>query len=481
MISAKIITIGDEILIGQIVDTNSTFISKQLINIGVEVKEILSISDEKNSILNALDNSLNKFDIVITTGGLGPTNDDITKEVFCKFFNDKLVHNEDLLAHIENLFKKFVNNPINDLNRAQALVPSQAKLIENKFGTAAGMALTKGKTLFISLPGVPYEMKSMITSSVVPLLNKEFKCPVILKKTLITYGVGESTIAKQLEDFEDTLAKNYKLAYLPNLGRVRLRISCKGDNRKKLEDQLDVYISELYNILGKIIIGFESVNSIESEIGKFLTKSNKTLSTAESFTGGLISSRISSVPGASMYFKGSVVAYNTSVNKKLLELDEKMINNYLFPHLSILDNCTLAPIWVKKMSKKDAEKLALEHLERVQILDQAQKFPGQLSGGQQQRVAIARALCMEPKIMLFDEPTSALDPEMIKEVLDVMVNLAKQGMTMIVVTHEMGFAKEVADQMIFMDEGMIVEKATTKDFFANPKNDRTKLFLSQIL
>ena len=153
----------------------------------------------------------------------------------------------------------------------------------------------------------------------------------------------------------------------------------------------------------------------------------------------------------------------------------------LFPHLSILDNCTLAPIWVKKMPKKDAEALALKHLEKVQIADQAYKYPGQLSGGQQQRCAIARALCMEPKIMLFDEPTSALDPEMIKEVLDVMVNLAKQGMTMIVVTHEMGFAKEVADQMIFMDEGMIVEKADTKEFFANPKSDRTKLFLSQIL
>ena len=153
----------------------------------------------------------------------------------------------------------------------------------------------------------------------------------------------------------------------------------------------------------------------------------------------------------------------------------------LFPHLSVLDNCTLAPIWVKKLPKKEAEELALEHLERVQILDQAQKYPGQLSGGQQQRVAIARALCMKPKIMLFDEPTSALDPEMIKEVLDVMVNLAKQGMTMIVVTHEMGFAKEVADEVIFMDEGMIVEKANTKEFFANPKSDRTKLFLSQIL
>jgi general L-amino acid transport system ATP-binding protein len=153
----------------------------------------------------------------------------------------------------------------------------------------------------------------------------------------------------------------------------------------------------------------------------------------------------------------------------------------LFPHLSILDNCTLAPIWVKKIPKKKAEEFAMKQLEAVKISDQVKKFPGQLSGGQQQRAALARALCMEPKIMLFDEPTSALDPEMIKEVLDAMVNLAKAGMTMIVVTHEMGFAKEVADEVIFMDEGMIIEKADTKEFFANPKSDRTKLFLSQIL
>ena len=186
--------------------------------------------------------------------------------------------------------------------------------------------------------------------------------------------------------------------------------------------------------------------------------------------------------------KGTIIVDGTEISEDTKNIEQvraevgmvfQQFN--LFPHLSILDNCTLAPIWVKKMSKKDAEVLATEHLERVQIIDQAQKFPGQLSGGQQQRAAIARALCMEPKIMLFDEPTSALDPEMIKEVLDVMVNLAQQGMTMIVVTHEMGFAKEVADQMIFMDEGMIVEKATTKDFFANPRSDRTKLFLSQIL
>ena len=186
--------------------------------------------------------------------------------------------------------------------------------------------------------------------------------------------------------------------------------------------------------------------------------------------------------------KGSIIVDGTELNEDTKNIEHiraevgmvfQQFN--LFPHLSILDNCTLAPIWVKKLPKKEAQDLAMKQLEKVQIADQAQKFPGQLSGGQQQRCAIARALCMEPKIMLFDEPTSALDPEMIKEVLDAMVNLAKAGMTMIVVTHEMRFAKEVADEVIFMDEGMIVEKAPTKDFFASPKSDRTKLVLSQIL
>ena len=179
---------------------------------------------------------------------------------------------------------------------------------------------------------------------------------------------------------------------------------------------------------------------------------------------------------------GNEISENTKdIENIRAEVGMVFLQFNLFPHLSILDNCTLAPIWVKKMPKKQAEEIAMQNLERVQIADQAKKFPGQLSGGQQQRSAIARALCMEPKIMLFDEPTSALDPEMIIEVLDSMVDLAKGGMTMIVVTHEMGFAKEVADNMIFMDEGKIVEKAKTKEFFDNPKSDRTKLFLSQIL
>ena len=186
--------------------------------------------------------------------------------------------------------------------------------------------------------------------------------------------------------------------------------------------------------------------------------------------------------------EGNIIVDGTELNENTKNIEQiraevgmvfQQFN--LFPHLSILDNCTLAPIWVKKTPKKEAEDLAMNQLEKVQISDQSLKFPGQLSGGQQQRCALARALCMEPKIMLFDEPTSALDPEMIKEVLDAMVNLAKAGMTMIVVTHEMGFAKEVADEVIFMDEGMIVEKANTNEFFANPKSDRTKLFLSQIL
>ena len=184
----------------------------------------------------------------------------------------------------------------------------------------------------------------------------------------------------------------------------------------------------------------------------------------------------------SIVVDGSEISENTK-NIENIRAEVGMVFQQfnLFPHLSVLDNCSLAPIWVKKLPKKKAEELAMENLKRVQIEDQAAKFPGQLSGGQQQRAAIARALCMEPKIMLFDEPTSALDPEMIKEVLDVMVDLAKGGMTMIVVTHEMGFAKEVADNMIFMDEGRIVEKAKTNNFFDNPKSERTKLFLSQIL
>ena len=325
---AKIVTIGDEILIGQIIDTNSVFISKQLIRIGFEVKKIVSIGDTKEEILKTLEDSLGVYDLVILTGGLGPTNDDITKEAFCKFFNDKLVHNQEILNHIENLFKKFTDNPINELNRAQAFLPSKANLIPNIFGTAAGMSLKKGDTLYISLPGVPFEMKPMLENYIIPNLKKDFKCPYIVNRTLLTYGKGESYIAKKLVDFESHLPSNFKLAYLPNYGRVRLRLSAKSEDKHELESEMDSLVSKLYSIIGDIIVGYETLNPIELEIAKKLIKSNYTLSVAESLTGGLLSSRLTSFPGASNFFKGSVTAYNTNVKINTLGVNKKTIKNH---------------------------------------------------------------------------------------------------------------------------------------------------------
>jgi nicotinamide-nucleotide amidase len=326
--NAHIITIGDEILIGQIIDTNSAFISKELIKIGIEVTKIVSIGDSKKAILSSLKDSQNNCDIVIITGGLGPTNDDITKDSFCEFFDDELVHNPEILRHIEKLFKKFVDNPINDLNRNQAFLPSKAKLIPNLYGTAAGMSIKAENTLFISLPGVPYEMKSMVTDFIIPQIQNDFKCPVIITKTLITYGKGESYIAKKLKDFESNIPTNFKLAYLPNLGRVRLRLLGKGNQKSILDEKMDDLISHLYNILGNIIIGYETLNPIENEIGKKLIKSNQTLSLAESLTGGMLASRFASFPGASKYFKGCVVAYHSLIKKNILCVKPETIKKY---------------------------------------------------------------------------------------------------------------------------------------------------------
>ena len=325
---ALIITIGDEILIGQIIDTNSTFISKELLKIGIEVSKIISIGDNKNEIITNLKYAQNNYDIVIITGGLGPTNDDITKEAFCEFFDDKLVHNPNILKHIEKIFEKFVDNPINDLNKSQAYLPSKAKLIPNRYGTAAGMKIQNQNTLFISLPGVPFEMKSMMREFLLPDIKKQFKCPFLIHRTLITYGKGESFIAKKLMNFETSLPSNFKFAYLPNYGRVRLRLSAKGSNKNLLEKEMDKLINELHTILGKLIVGYETLNPIEIEIGKKLTNLNLTISIAESLTGGLISSRITSFPGSSKFFKGSVVAYNTSLKQNLLGVSKEDIQKF---------------------------------------------------------------------------------------------------------------------------------------------------------
>ncbi|MBT8394885.1 MAG: damage-inducible protein CinA, partial [Bacteroidia bacterium] len=242
---AEIITIGDEILIGQIIDTNSAYISKELNKIGVSVYQITSIQDERGHILKAIKEAEENADIIILSGGLGPTKDDITKHTLAEYFNDHLIQNDDVLKHVEELFAKYISTPISDLNRKQALVLSKAKVLHNNFGTAPGMWIEKENKVFISLPGVPYEMKALLTNEVIPKLQDKFHFPFILHSTVLTYGLGESAIAERLDTWEDELPDFIKLAYLPNLGRVRLRLSAKGYNREEIEIEMDSQVKSL--------------------------------------------------------------------------------------------------------------------------------------------------------------------------------------------------------------------------------------------
>ncbi|WP_418502251.1 competence/damage-inducible protein A [Flagellimonas sp.] len=325
---AEIITIGDEILIGQIVDSNSAFIAKELNQIGVSVYQITSVQDDREHITNALQEAGDRSSVIIVTGGLGPTKDDVTKETLCNFFGDTLVQDQAVLEHIEELFKKYITTPISDLNRRQALVPSRATVLHNAFGTAPGLWMKKGDVSYFFLPGVPYEMKNLITSSVLPKIMETYERPYIVHKTLLTYGMGESAIAEKIESWENHLPSHIKLAYLPNLGRVRLRLSSKGTDREALLASVEAEAKKLYPIIGDIIYGEEEDGTIESQIGKFLTQKQMTLATAESFTGGKIAEQITSVPGASNYFKGSVVSYATETKIKVLGIPEEMIQKH---------------------------------------------------------------------------------------------------------------------------------------------------------
>ena len=235
---ATIVTIGDEILIGQIVDTNSGYIAKALDKIGVQTTEMLSISDDKNHILNTFSSLQNKVDLVVITGGLGPTKDDITKHTFCEYFDDSLVVNPDVLAHVTEIIEGFYKRPITQLNKDQALVPSKCEVLFNKMGTAPGMWMKKENTVYISLPGVPYEMKYLVDNVIIPKVVKEYKRPYIIHKTILTYGQGESLIAERIENWENNLPEFIKLAYLPNPGRVRLRLTARGENQEILEKSI---------------------------------------------------------------------------------------------------------------------------------------------------------------------------------------------------------------------------------------------------
>jgi nicotinamide-nucleotide amidase len=347
---ASIVTIGDEILIGQIVDTNSGFIAKSLDRIGIEVHEMLSISDSREHILDALSKLQNTVDLVIVTGGLGPTKDDITKKTFCDYFEDKLVVDEVVLAHVTQLIEHYFNRKITQLNKDQALVPSKATVLHNQYGTAPGLWMKKENTVFVSLPGVPFEMKYLIENAIIPKLVEEYERPYILHKTILTYGQGESLVAERIEEWENSLPAFIKLAYLPALGKLRLRLTARGTDKKMLEETISEYVNSLDDIIHDIIVGFEEDETIEVILGRMLSKQNLTLSTAESCTGGNIAVMITSVPGASNYFKGSVVAYKSEVKVNVLGVSSKLIEKHTVVSAEVAEAMALN---VKTLLKTD--------------------------------------------------------------------------------------------------------------------------------
>ncbi|BDB54917.1 CinA-like protein [Flavobacterium ammoniigenes] len=322
---AAIVTIGDEILIGQIVDTNSGFIAKSLDKIGIETYEMLSISDNKQHILDTFSLLQNKVEVVIITGGLGPTKDDITKHTLCEYFEDTLVRNTDVENHVIELIERALGREASQINKDQALVPSQSTVLHNQVGTAPGMWIKKENTVFISLPGVPYEMKYLIENQVIPKLVQEYQRPYIIHKTILTYGQGESHVAERIEDWENQLPEYIKLAYLPSPGRVRLRLTARGTNKQQLEDTIAENVKSLDAIIHDIIVGFEEEDTIEVVLGRILKEKQLTVATAESCTGGKIAQLFASVPGASTYFKGSVVCYATEVKMNVLGISKDLI------------------------------------------------------------------------------------------------------------------------------------------------------------
>jgi nicotinamide-nucleotide amidase len=327
-LKATIVTIGDEILIGQIVDTNSGYIAKALDKIGVQTTEMLSISDDRQHILNTFSKLQNKVDLVIITGGLGPTKDDITKHTFCEYFDDVLVVNPEVLAHVAEMIEGFYKRPITQLNKDQALVPSKCEILFNKVGTAPGMWMKKENTVYISLPGVPFEMKHIVDTAIIPKLVKEYKRPYIVHKTILTYGQGESMVAERIEKWENNLPQFIKLAYLPNPGRVRLRLTARGESKEILEKAIEENVQSLTKIIGDIIVGFDEDETIEVIIGRLLQQQGKTIATAESCTGGKIAQMLTSVAGASHYFRGSIVTYATDTKISILNVNAETIEKF---------------------------------------------------------------------------------------------------------------------------------------------------------
>jgi nicotinamide-nucleotide amidase len=320
---AEIITIGDEILIGQIIDTNSAWIAEQFNLNGIEIYQITSVHDDHKHILEAIKKAEEKVDLVILTGGLGPTKDDITKNALCDYFNTKLIFHEPTFEHIKTRFTK-LNIDVNKLNRDQALVPESCTVLFNKAGTAPGLWFEKNDTYFVSVPGVPFEMKYLVEQEILPRLRKSGKTRAIYHKTVLTQGIPESMLAMKLEQWEDALPENIKLAYLPSPMAVRLRLSAIGNNENVLMDLVEAEIAKLQKIIPDQIYGFNNETMAEV-IGRILKLNGKTLAVAESCTGGYISHLITSLPGCSVFYNGSVTAYSNLIKENILGVNPEMI------------------------------------------------------------------------------------------------------------------------------------------------------------
>lgn len=326
---AVIITIGDELLIGQVVDTNSVFIGKELERIGCTVKEKVAIADTVEAISESMKRYQNKADLVVFTGGLGPTKDDVTKKTFARYFDDELVLNDEVYVHVKRLIEDYYQRPITEVNRQQAFVPSKCRILFNKVGTAPGMLMQKGQTTFVSLPGVPFEMRYLITEELIPYIKETFRLDAIMHTTVLTYGIGESLLAETIEDWENSLETlGIKLSYLPHFGVVRLRLSKTGNDSKQIEDQMHQKIKELETLIPDFYAGISNTESLLEEVSRLLKEQNLTIATAESCTGGSIAQQLTSLGGSSAYYKGSAVTYATESKVKVLGVQQYTIDKY---------------------------------------------------------------------------------------------------------------------------------------------------------
>jgi len=323
---AEIITIGDELLIGQVIDTNSAWIAQQLNFIGIEVSQIISISDNQPQIIHTLSEAMARNELILITGGLGPTNDDITKKALCEFFDTKLIFDEESFQQIKVFFKTF-NLNVSGLNKSQSEIPANCKPVRNTCGTAPGMWFEKDNKVIISMPGVPYEMKTMMEESILPELKRRFQTSNVLHKTVLTQGIGESFLSEIIADWEKSLPPYINLAYLPSPGIVRLRMTVRGEDEEHLKNEINRQTALLTDLISEYIYGYDQ-DSLEEIIGNLLKAKGKTLATAESCTGGYLAHLITSVPGSSAYYKGSVICYANEIKTKILGVREKTIEKY---------------------------------------------------------------------------------------------------------------------------------------------------------